>query len=179
VSAALLALALLAVPAGGNLGPPQGAPLAGEELERETHRVSALLRCPVCQGLSVADSPVDLARDMRSQVRELLSEGYSEEQIVEYFESAYGEFVRLEPKLTGVNWLVWLAPLAGLLAGAGVVAWALRRGGAPPAARPAGPDDALPADEHLASYVLKARELAYGWPGGARPSEPAGAGTEA
>jgi cytochrome c-type biogenesis protein CcmH len=179
VTSAFLALALLAAPAASSLGPPQGRALAGEELEAEAHRVSALLRCPVCQGLSVADSPVDLARDMRGQVRELLAEGYSEEQILDYFEHAYGEFVRLEPKLSGVNWLVWLAPIAGLLGGALVVGWALRRGGEPPPRGAVAPDDALPDDPELARYVSKVRELAYGWPRGTRPSPEGSDGAEA
>jgi cytochrome c-type biogenesis protein CcmH len=133
--------------------------------------VAGLLRCPVCQGLSVADSPVGMATDMREQVRDMVAAGYDEEQVLAYFEKSYGEFVRLEPPLRGVNWIVWAGPLAVLLAGAVIVARVLRapRSGtkaeaataeAPPGA------DALPDDPELARYVLRVRELAYGWPGG-------------
>ena len=164
------------------VGAPRGTKLTGAALDARTEEVGGLLRCPVCQGLSVADSPATMATKMKARVRELLAEGYDEEQILAYFERSYGEFVRLEPPLRGVNWLVWGAPLAGLAAGLAAVVWALRRqatvsGEAPvasPAAADAEPDpDALPDDAGLAAYVLKVRELAYGWPGGVRPGSPA------
>jgi cytochrome c-type biogenesis protein CcmH len=119
-----------------------------------------------------------MAQNMRAQVKDLLAAGYDQEQILAYFEGSYGEFVRLKPPLRGVNWLVWLAPLAGLLLGAVVVAWALRRprlpaggageDGAPAAADLPGPDT-LPADPVLSRHLLRVRERAYGWPGGVSP----------
>jgi cytochrome c-type biogenesis protein CcmH len=156
------------------VGPPRGPHLEGEALEARTKDVGALLRCPVCQGLSVADSPSDMAVSMRHQVRDLLAAGYDQEQILAYFERSYGEFVRLRPPLRGVNWIVWLAPALGLLAGAAVVGWALRGPRAPAAAvaEPA-PDaqgrDVLPEDPALHPYLLRIRERAYGWPGGRSP----------
>jgi cytochrome c-type biogenesis protein CcmH len=121
-----------------------------------------------------------MALNMKAQVKELLSAGYDQEQILTYFERSYGEFVRLEPPLRGVNWIVWVAPLAALLAGAGVVAWALsrlRRGRAPAPAEQALQDvpgpDTLPDDPQLADYVKKARALAYGWAGGVRARQDA------
>jgi cytochrome c-type biogenesis protein CcmH len=148
--------------------------------------VAGLLRCPVCQGLSVGDSPAGMAVKMKLQVRDLVAAGYDEEQILAYFERSYGEFVRLEPPMRGVNWLVWLAPLLGLAAGALVVGWALRAPRAP--ASPQGevlpkPDeaeedvpgpDSLPEEPRLAEYVLKVREEAYGWPGGSSPTKEGG-----
>jgi len=160
-------------------GPPRGQPLSGAVLDARTEDVSSLLRCPVCQGLSVADSPATMALNMKAQVKELLAAGYDEEQILSYFERSYGEFVRLQPPLRGVNWIVWVAPLAALLAGAGVVAWVLsgRRARAAAPAEPASQDvpgpDTLPDDPKLADYVKKARELAYGWPGGVRARQDA------
>lgn len=161
------------------VGPPRAQPLVGAALDARTAEVAALLRCPVCQGLSVADSPASMAQNMKRQVRELLSAGYDQEQILAYFERSYGEFVRLEPPLRGVNWLVWGAPVAGLVAGLGVVAWAFRRSRSAPGAHStaaetaaAAPEpDALPDDPSLAPYVLKVRELAYGWPGGVHPKQ--------
>jgi cytochrome c-type biogenesis protein CcmH len=157
------------------VGEPLSASRTGVELDEEAARVGALLRCPVCQGLSVADSPTGMALDMRAQVREMVQAGYAEEQVLSYFEKSYGEFVRLEPPLRGVNWLVWVGPLAGLLLGAFVVARALRT---PPrravAARtflePLPGPDMLPDDPALARQVLRVRELAYGWPGGISPA---------
>ena len=164
------------------IGPPRGPRLEGAALESRLKEVSGLLRCPVCQGLSVADSPSTMAQNMRSQVKDLLAAGYDQEQILAYFERSYGEFVRLQPPLRGVNWLVWLAPVAGLLLGAAVIGWALRAPRAPRAgARVPEADvasvatdvpaaDALPADASLVPYVLRVRERAYGWPGGVMPS---------
>jgi cytochrome c-type biogenesis protein CcmH len=156
------------------VGAPRGPRLEGAALEARTKEVGGLLRCPVCQGLSVADSPSDMAVSMRHQVRDLLAAGYDQEQILQYFERSYGEFVRLRPPLRGVNWIVWLAPALGLLAGALVVSWALR--GPRAAAGPAEPTapasqgrDALPDDPALHPYVLRIRERAYGWPGGRAP----------
>lgn len=152
------------------VGPPRGQALGGAALEARTEEVGGLLRCPVCQGLSVADSPATMAVSMKAQVKDLLARGYDQEQVLAYFESSYGEFVRLEPPLRGVNWLVWLGPLAALVAGGVVVARVLgsrRRTGASEAPLP-GPDT-LPDDPELARCVLRVRELAYGWPGGRRP----------
>ena len=99
------------------VGAPVGATVAeGEALEALTEAVGSRMRCPVCQGSSVAASPSEMARNMKAQVKELLAAGYSEEQIFQYFEASYGEFVRLEPKKEGIKWGVWLLPLfAGLL----------------------------------------------------------------
>jgi cytochrome c-type biogenesis protein CcmH len=160
------------------VGTPRGAALSGPDLDARTEEVAALLRCPVCQGMSVADSPATMAQNMKRQLRELLAQGYDRDQALAYFERSYGEFVRLDPPLRGVNWLVWGAPLAGLAAGLAVVVWALRpRPVSGPVAEsldtPSAdnlPDpDALPDDAGLAPYVLKVRESAYGWPGGVRP----------
>jgi cytochrome c-type biogenesis protein CcmH len=157
------------------MGAPKGRALGGAELDAETKRVGSLLRCPVCQGLSVADSPATMAVNMRHQVQELLAAGYTEDQILGYFERAYGEFVRLEPPLRGVNWTLWLAPLAGLLLGGGFILWFVRRGAsattadAVPAASAEAVGDPLPEDPDLAAHVRRVREIAYGWPGGVRP----------
>jgi cytochrome c-type biogenesis protein CcmH len=170
-------------------GPPRGPRLTGAALEAEAKRIWAVLRCPVCQGLSVADSPSPMATNIRQQVRELVAAGFDEDQVLSYFEASYGEFVRLEPPLRGVNWLVWLAPALGLVAGLGIVTWVLRGAApasagtspasvaAPPPGTPASvPDgalalDPLPDDPALARAILRVREIAYGWPGGTRPGK--------
>lgn len=159
----------------GVVGEPRATPLSGAALEAATARVSDLLRCPVCQGLSVGDSPANMAQDMRAQVKELLAAGFDDEQVLAYFEASYGEFVRLKPAFRGVNRVVWLAPLGGLVLGLAVVVFALRRkAAAAPTVTPSAPDThedpyALPDDPRLAAYVLRVRELAYGWPGGVNP----------
>jgi cytochrome c-type biogenesis protein CcmH len=109
------------------VGAPKGTPLSGAALERRTQEVSSLLRCPVCQGMSVADSPSTVALDMKEQVRELLGRGYTQEQILRYFEQSYGQFVLLKPQFRGVNALVWILPIVVLMIGAFVVFSKARR----------------------------------------------------
>jgi len=168
-------------PAAG-IGAPKGPQLSGPELDKRTDDIGALLRCPVCQGLSVADSPATMARNMKAEVREKLAKGYDQEQILAYFERSYGEFVRLQPPMRGVNWLVWFGPVAALIAGGAVIAWAMRRSPHQPAAAggrqdalaaPAASDlpsrDSVPTDPKLAAAVRRVRMLAYGWPQGVSP----------
>ena len=139
------------------VGRPETRPISGAELEKRTNEVSALLRCPVCQGLSVADSHADMAVNMKGQVRELLARGYSEEQILRYFEQSYGQFVLLEPKFEGVNALVWLLPLVAMIGGAAIVVVKLRRLAAEaPVATPV----AMPPQEAEDAYLAQVRELA-------------------
>jgi cytochrome c-type biogenesis protein CcmH len=136
IVATLLLLLQLKVPdAAQFVGAPQGQPVPAAQLEFRTNQVSALLRCPVCQGMSVADSKAEMAVNMKGQVRELLQRGYTEEQILKYFELSYGQFVLLQPKFEGVNTLVWLLPLGALFFGAAVVFFKLKKlGAAPPPA---------------------------------------------
>jgi cytochrome c-type biogenesis protein CcmH len=131
VAPLLLAQTLKVPDAAQFVGAPQGTPIAGEELFRRTNQVSGLLRCPVCQGLSVADSPSEMAVNMKAQVRELLGRGYTEKQILQYFELSYGQFVLLEPKFEGMSSLVWMIPIAALLLGVAVVYFKLKKLEAP------------------------------------------------
>jgi cytochrome c-type biogenesis protein CcmH len=123
------------------VGAPKEAPLKGEALERRTEEVSRELRCPVCQGSSVGDSPSSTARHMKEQVRESLAAGYSEEQVLSYFEASYGEFVRLTPKAEGFTTFVWMAPALLFFLGAVAAAvWYRRR---PRSTRPVADDPEL------------------------------------
>jgi cytochrome c-type biogenesis protein CcmH len=160
---------------------PRGPQLSGPRLDARTDEIGALLRCPVCQGLSVADSPATMARNMKAEVREKLAAGYDQEQILEYFERSYGEFVRLQPPMRGVNWLVWFGPVAGLIAGGAVIAWALKRPTEKADESEAVPTastesdlptrDTTPGDARLAAALRRVRMLAYGWPDGVSPKE--------
>jgi cytochrome c-type biogenesis protein CcmH len=114
----LLALLQIKVPdAAQIIGPPAGTPVTGAQLERRTMEISSELRCPVCQGLAIGDSPSIMAANMKAQVRELLERGYTEAQILSYFEKSYGQFVLLKPKFQGVNALVWILPVLALAVG--------------------------------------------------------------
>jgi cytochrome c-type biogenesis protein CcmH len=156
IVAALLLLLQLKVPdAAQFVGAPQGQPVPAAQLEHRTNQVGALLRCPVCQGMSVADSKAEMAVNMKGQVRELLQRGYTEEQILKYFELSYGQFVLLQPKFEGVNTLVWLLPIAALILGGTIVFFKLKKlGKAPP---PPAASRQPPAVED--PYVARVREM--------------------
>ena len=80
----------------------------------------------MCQGLSIADSGSSAARAQMDRVRELVSEGKTDDEIRTYFVARYGEWALLEPSARGLNWLVWLGPLALLLVGALAIARIVR-----------------------------------------------------
>ncbi len=109
------------------VGPPQGKPVVSPELDVKSQELASQLRCPVCQGLAIADSPSEMAINMKKQVRELLSRGFTDEQILKYFEQSYGQFVLLKPKFAGVNSLVWLLPIAILAFGALIVVTKMKK----------------------------------------------------
>jgi cytochrome c-type biogenesis protein CcmH len=95
--------------------------------EAQVHEVAFDLRCVVCQNLSVADSPSEMASQMRAIVRERLEAGETPAQVRQYFVERYGEWILLAPRRSGFNLLVWWFPLAAVGVGLGVVALRLRR----------------------------------------------------
>ena len=108
---------------------PQQAGSALLDPPREA-RVQALgkqLRCPMCQGLSIADSSSSAARAQMDKVRELVAAGKTDQQIRDYFTSRYGEWALLDPPATGMNLLVWLLPLLLLVGGGLAIARTMRR----------------------------------------------------
>ncbi len=100
---------------------------ADQALEDRVRAIASELRCVVCQNLSVADSPAEMAVQMRGIVREQLKDGKTPDEIRSYFVSKYGEWVLLAPPAHGFNLTVWLLPFAVLLAGLAWAAWLLRR----------------------------------------------------
>lgn len=91
------------------------------QLDERVRAVASQLRCPVCQGESIQDSPSELSRDMRGVVREMLAAGRSEDEVKTYFVERYGEWILLEPKPTGFNLTVYILPALALLGGAVLV----------------------------------------------------------
>lgn len=151
MSALLLALALAGSPAaaepasrdeiieGVGFDPIDPPVTDVAELDARTHALAKGLRCPVCQGLSVADSSSEAAVAMKNRIRDLVEAGYTEEQVTQYFVGRYGTWVLLEPPAQGANWLIFFGPAGlvalGLLA---VVVVVRKRGGLPqpPSAEP-------------------------------------------
>jgi len=110
---------------------------APETAAGRVDHVASELRCPVCQGLSVRDSPSETAREMRDLVALRVAEGKSDDAIRDEFRAAYGDWIVLRPPLLSPAGLVWLAPLL-LVAGGAALALRLARA---PASAPAGPPD--------------------------------------
>jgi len=94
-------------------------------------RLSSELRCVVCQGLSVKDSPSESARQMRALVAQRVAEGRTDDQIRDEFRASYGDWVVLAPPLSSWSGLVWLVPLAALAIGSFVALGRFRRAPVP------------------------------------------------
>jgi cytochrome c-type biogenesis protein CcmH len=87
------------------------APAASDPaLEARVMKVSAELRCLVCQNQTIADSNAGLAVDLRNQVREMLRQGSTPEQVTEYMTARYGDFVLYRPPVKATTWLLWFGP---------------------------------------------------------------------
>ena len=102
-------------------------PLEDPALEARAIKLSDELRCPVCQGLSIHDSPSPLAQDMKNLIRSQVASGMTDAEVEQYFVSKYGEWVLLEPTTEGINILVYALPFLALVAGGGFIAVAVRR----------------------------------------------------
>ena len=96
-------------------------------LEARMVRITSELRCLVCQNQTIADSHADLAVDLRKQVREQLTAGRSDAEIIDYMTARYGDFVLYRPPFKGITLLLWLGPAAMLGGGVLVLAIVLRR----------------------------------------------------
>lgn len=104
-------------------GQERSAPVSNDPvLEEQTRLVASELRCPVCQGNSIQDSPSELAQEMKGVVRDQLASGKSPDEVKAYFIAKYGEWILLEPKASGFNLVVYLLPLV-LVGVGGFVIW--------------------------------------------------------
>jgi cytochrome c-type biogenesis protein CcmH len=114
---------------------PSVATVADSALDAQTTAVASTLRCPVCQGESLQDSPSDLARQMRAVVRDKLRAGETPDEVRAYFVSKYGEWILLEPTTTGLNILLYVIPVLLVVGGLVLVAFLVRRWTAPEATK--------------------------------------------
>lgn len=111
-------------------------------LEERARELSRGLRCLVCRNESIDDSNATLARDLRLLVRERLVAGDSDDEVIDYVVDRYGEYVLLQPRATGANWLLWAAGPIMLILGAGIAfAYLRRRDSAPEPAETAALSD--------------------------------------
>lgn len=124
-AAAVAIIAILTVLLAGVLG-------AGATPEDRAHALEQRLRCPVCKSVSIAESPSETAASMRVVVAGQVAAGRSDEQIIDYFQERYGQWVLLDPPTNGVTRWLWLLSLGA--AGVGVGVLLLRRGTTSPGA---------------------------------------------
>ncbi|MCL6707563.1 cytochrome c-type biogenesis protein CcmH [Pseudomonas sp. R2.Fl] len=109
--------------------------LSDPKLEQRARDLSAQLRCMVCQNQSIDDSNADLAKDLRVLVRERIVSGDSDEDVIDYVVSRYGEFVLLKPRVSVKTYVLWGMPAVLLVAGAVAMIVYTRRRESPASAK--------------------------------------------
>lgn len=115
---AAIALLLAAITSGSSLAVQPDEMLKDPSLEARARELSRELRCMVCQNQSIDDSEAPLARDLRLLVRERLTKGDTDQQVLDFLVARYGEFVLLKPPIEGRTIILWTLPPLALLAGA-------------------------------------------------------------
>ena len=125
-SALVLAGAFLATGAALGVVAVRG-PAPARSIDDRVHRISVTLRCPVCQDLSVADSPSLVAKQIRATIAQRLRAGQTPDQITAYFVSHFGQSVLLTPQGNGIDLLAWIVPALLVAGGLGTLALAVTR----------------------------------------------------
>ena len=98
------------------------------DAERQRYRnLIEELRCPKCQNQNIADSDAPIAMDLRNEIFRMLEEGKSNDEIIDFLVSRYGDFVLYKPPLTSRTLLLWYGPAGLLVLGFGVLAVILVR----------------------------------------------------
>jgi cytochrome c-type biogenesis protein CcmH len=96
-------------------------------LEKRMIGLAENLRCLVCQNESLASSHADLAEDLRREVREQMQKGMSDQEIIDYLVSRYGDFVLYDPPVKKTTMILWYGPFVLLLIGIGMLVYQLRK----------------------------------------------------
>jgi len=106
----------------------EARPLAeNPQVEARLKTLAVELRCLVCQNQTLADSNAPLAEDLRREVREMITKGMSDKEIIDFLVQRYGDFVLYRPPWKATTTLLWLGPFLLLIAGATALVLALRR----------------------------------------------------
>ncbi|EGZ4583357.1 cytochrome c-type biogenesis protein CcmH [Salmonella enterica subsp. enterica serovar Teko] len=114
----MVMLMLALVIAGSARATTDVMPFKDEAQEQQFRQLTEQLRCPKCQNNSIADSNAMIATDMRRRVYDLMQEGKSRQEIIDYMVARYGNFVTYDPPLTPLTVLLWVLPLAAIVPGA-------------------------------------------------------------
>ena len=121
--AALLSCAVLSV---STLHAQTPQPGAGSFNEEEAQGIDRMIMCPVCPAETIDQAQVQIARQMRQMVRDMLAEGKERQEILEFFVERYGQDILGAPPKSGTNLVAWLAPAGGVGAGLLAVYFILR-----------------------------------------------------
>ena len=97
------------------------------ELQARYEEITAEVRCLKCQNQSIKDSNAFLASDLRREIRRMLEEGKSNDEIYDFLVARYGEFALYRPRMSGKTLVLWVAPILLLLVGGGVLVNIIRR----------------------------------------------------
>ncbi len=124
-----------------------------QTLDQRVHDVASQLKCLVCQGESVADSPATLSLQMRGVIRQQLQSGKSEQEVIQYFVSRYGDRILLSPPWHGLTLLTWLVPIALMIGGVLLLFVVLRSWQSN--------SDKQPIEDRAESVNIDEKELAY------------------
>ncbi len=109
------------------LGGIEAREFASADEQERYLRFTAELRCPKCQNQNLADSNAPIATDLREQLYRLLREGRSDDEIVDFMVTRYGEYVLYKPRIEPRTWLLWGGPFLMLAVGVVVAVSILRR----------------------------------------------------
>ncbi len=123
--ACVVAVLLPATPAWATTEAPSAA--LNPALEARMLAISSELRCLVCQNQTIADSNAELANDLRRQIREMLTKGMGEREIIDYMTARYGDFVLYRPPFKSTTALLWIGPAVLMVLAVGLLVTLLRR----------------------------------------------------
>jgi cytochrome c-type biogenesis protein CcmH len=102
-------------------------PLPSPELAQRLKKLESELRCLVCQNQTLAESPAGLAGDLRREVRLLIEQGKSDDEIKTFLQARYGDFVLYKPPVDRKTWLLWFGPFLLLGGGGMLLLWMIRQ----------------------------------------------------
>jgi len=105
---------------------------AEQPTDDEVNAIAKRLYCPVCENVPLDVCPTQACKQWRDTIRDQLAQGWSQEQIEQYFVDQYGDRVLATPPATGLNWLVYLIPPVAFVAGAVILAGVVRSWRKPP-----------------------------------------------
>jgi cytochrome c-type biogenesis protein CcmH len=108
-------------PAVVNVAPTAQPMFADAAIETRLTLLSRELRCVVCQNEALSESPAELASDMRQEIRELMKAGKTDQEVLDFLTSRYGDFVLFRPPFKPLTYLLWVGPFVFL--GFGVLIW--------------------------------------------------------